>query len=78
MMLRFLVENLDGCFIDSMLRILMKATAKSFLDRLIRRENIVLSEWCSFSSATYVKGFCYVVAEFLRRSLIVRSGEEYL
>ena len=60
-----------------MLKILVKATAKSFFDRLIRRENIVLSEWCFFNSARYVKGFCYVVVEFMRGNLIVRSGEEY-
>ena len=77
-MLRFFVGNLGGCFIGSVLKIFVKATAKSFLDRLIRRENIVLSEWCSFSSATYATGFCYVVIDFLRRNLIVRSGEENL
>ena len=70
MVLRFFVENLGGCFIDSVLRMcfLVKATAVSFLDRLTRRENTVLSEWCSFSSATYVTGFCYVVVDFLRGS----------
>ena len=47
----------------------MKATAKSFLDRLIRRENTVLSEWCFFSSARYVRGFCYVVVDFVRGNL---------
>ena len=61
-----------------MLKILIKAITKSFLDRLIRRENTVLSEWCSFSSARYVRGFYYVVVDFLRGNLIVRSGEENL
>ena len=51
-----------------MLKIFVKTTAKSFLDRFIRRENTVLFEWCSFSSATYVRGFCYVVVDFLRGS----------
>ena len=51
-----------------MLRILIKTIIKSFIDRLIRRENIVLFEWCFFSSVTYIKGFYYIVIDFLRGS----------
>ena len=56
-----------------MSKILVKATAKSFFERLIRRENPILSEWCSFSSVKYVRGFCYVVIDFLRENLIMRA-----
>ena len=39
-----------------------------FFDRLIRRENIVLFEWCFFSSVTYVKNFYYIIVDILRGS----------
>ena len=51
-----------------MLKIFIKTIAKSFLNRLIRRENIILFKWCFFSFATYVKGFYYIVVDFLRGS----------
>ena len=56
----------------------VKATAKSFFDRLIRYKNTVLFKWCSFSSVTYVTGFCYDVVDFLRANSIARSEEDYL
>ena len=49
-----------------MLKILIKITTKLFLNRLIRRENTVLFKSCSFNSATYIKGFCYIIVDFLR------------
>ena len=55
-------------FLVPVLKILMKPTAKFFFDRLIRRENPVLSEWCFFNSVTYVRGVYYVVVDFLRGS----------
>ena len=46
MILRFFIENLDKCFIDSMLRMcfFVKTITISFFDRLTRRENTVLSK----------------------------------
>ena len=52
----------------SRMNFLAKTTTISFFDRLTRRKNIVLFEWCSFSFATYIKGFYYVIVDFLRGS----------
>ena len=41
---------------------------RSFIHILSFREKFVLIEWCFFSSATYIRGFYYVVVNFLRGS----------
>ena len=56
-----------GVLSSRVLRIsLTGAIADSFLNQSSHRENTVLSEWCSFSSVRYVRGFCYVVVDFVR------------